>query len=316
MVKRMGKIWTMGELLVEVMRPEEDMEFYEPLTFKGPYPSGSSGIFIRSAAKMGADAGIISGVGKDDFGKCILDRLKTDGVDVSYVLESEKSSTGTAFVMYYSNGDRKFIFHWDNTPAVEAKAPDVSKMGEVSFFHMMGCALTSSKAYAKEIVKTMHAMRGHGAKISFDPNIRLEHMKEESDYDIIKEAFRFSNIFMPGLSELKLFTGEEDAEQGVKKCFENPNMEILVLKNGSKGSTIYTRDTNFTVPVYPVKTLDATGAGDSFDGAFIASLSLGRSIEEAAKAGAAAGALNAAAFGPMGGDISPENVAKMIAENA
>ena len=38
----MGKVWTMGELLVEVMRPEENMEFHEPLTFKGPYASGSS----------------------------------------------------------------------------------------------------------------------------------------------------------------------------------------------------------------------------------------------------------------------------------
>ena len=117
----MGKVWTMGELLVEVMRPEENMEFHESLTFKGPYASGSSGIFIRTAARMGAEAGIISGVGKDGFGKCILDHLKADGVDVSYVLESERGSTGVAFVMYYSNGDRKFIFHWDHTPAVEAK---------------------------------------------------------------------------------------------------------------------------------------------------------------------------------------------------
>ena len=85
----MGKVWTMGELLVEVMRPEENMEFHEPLTFKGPYASGSSGIFIRTAARMGAEAGIISGVGKDGFGKCVLDHLKADGVDVSYVLESE-----------------------------------------------------------------------------------------------------------------------------------------------------------------------------------------------------------------------------------
>lgn len=312
----MGKVWTMGELLVEVMRPEEDMEFSEPLTFKGPYASGSSGIFIRTVARMGAEAGIISGVGKDGFGECILNHLKADGVDVSYVLESERGSTGVAFVMYYSNGDRKFIFHWDNTPAVEAKMPDVSKMGEVGFFHMMGCALTSSKLYAKEIVKTMHAMKEKGAKISFDPNIREEHIKEAEDYAVIQEVVKATNVFMPGVSELRMLTGEEEIEKAVQKCFAYPEMEIVVLKNGSKGSTIYTRDTKFDVGAYPVEALDATGAGDSFDGAFIASLALGRSLEEAAKAGAAAGALNAAAFGPMEGDISPETVAEMIAKNA
>lgn len=65
-----------------------------------------------------------------------------------------------------------------------------------------------------------------------------------------------------------------------------------------------------------MEALDATGAGDSFDGAFIASLALGRSLEDAAKAGAAAGALNAAAFGPMEGDITPQTVADMIAKNS
>ena len=312
----MGKVWTMGELLVEVMRPEENMEFSKPLTFRGPYASGSSGIFIRTAARMGAEAGIISGVGKDGFGKCILDHLKADGVDVSHVLESEKGSTGVAFVMYYSNGEREFIFHWDHTPAVEAKMPDVSTLGDTSYFHMMGCALTSSKLYAKEIVKTMHAMKERGVKISFDPNIRVEHMKEAEDYAIIQEVVNATNVFMPGVSELKLVTGEEDIDKAVEKCFSYPQMETVVLKNGSKGSTIYTRDTVIKADAYPVEAVDATGAGDSFDGAFIASLALGRTLEEAAKAGAAAGALNAAAFGPMEGDISPETVADMIAQHA
>ena len=310
----MGKIWTMGELLVEVMRPEEDMEFYLPLTFKGPYASGSSGIFIRTAARMGAEAGIISGVGKDDFGKCILDHLRADGVDVSHVLTSSRSSTGVAFVMYHSNGDRKFIFHWDNTPAVEAKMPELSELGDVSFFHMMGCALTSRKVYAKESIKTMHGLKERGAKISFDPNIREEHMKEPGDYAIIQEVMASTNVFMPGVAELKLVTGEDDVEQAVKKCFEYPQMDIIALKNGSKGSTVYTRERRIDVGAYRVKALDATGAGDSFDGAFLASLALGRTLEEAAKAGAAAGALNAAAFGPMEGDISPETVAEMIAK--
>ena len=61
--------------------------------------------------------------------------------------------------------------------------------------------------------------------------------------------------------------------------------------------------------------MDATGAGDSFDAAFICGLVQGKSLKEAAQMGAAAGALNAAAFGPMEGDISPETVKNMIREN-
>ena len=61
--------------------------------------------------------------------------------------------------------------------------------------------------------------------------------------------------------------------------------------------------------------LDATGAGDSYDAAFICGLAEGKTLKGAAQMGAAAGALNAAAFGPMEGNISRATVEKMIADN-
>ena len=67
--------------------------------------------------------------------------------------------------------------------------------------------------------------------------------------------------------------------------------------------------------VYKVTQLDPTGAGDSYDAGFICGLAEGKSLKDAARIGAAAGALNAAAFGPMEGDISPATVAKMIRES-
>ena len=70
-----------------------------------------------------------------------------------------------------------------------------------------------------------------------------------------------------------------------------------------------------TMGVYKVEQEDATGAGDSLDAAFICGLAQGRSLKEAAQMGAAAGALNAAAFGPMEGKISPETVREMIENN-
>ena len=108
----MAEIVIMGELLVEIMRAEEDVQLYETgKYFRGPFPSGAPGIFISTAARLGHSAAIISGVGNDDFGKNILDRLKEVGVDCSRVLVSDEASTGAAFVTYFKNGDRKFIFH-------------------------------------------------------------------------------------------------------------------------------------------------------------------------------------------------------------
>ncbi len=311
----MAEIWTMGELLVEIMREKEGSQLYDIDTFRGPFPSGAPGIFISTVARLGHRAGIIGGVGKDDFGKAILDRLKKDGVDCQFVLESTSNSTGVAFVTYFEDGSRKFIFHMGNTPAVEPKAPETDALTGSKYFHIMGCSLTANKEFTIEIIKTMERMKQAGAKITFDPNIRLELIKNQSELQVINQILQETNIFMPGVEELLLITGETEIEAAVQKCFQNQELEILTLKKGSKGCTIYTRNERTEMGVYPVKTVDATGAGDSFDGAFICGLAEGKTVKEAAKMAAAAGALNAAAFGPMEGKISPENMKKIIAEN-
>jgi sugar/nucleoside kinase (ribokinase family) len=311
----MAEVWVMGEMLVEVMRTMKDVDLYQADLFKGPYPSGAPAIFIDTVARLGHSAGIIGGVGKDDFGKCLLDRLKGDGVDCSNVLESEERSTGVAFVTYFSDGSRKFLYHIGNTPAVEAKAPNVEKMKDAKYFHIMGCSLMANPYFAQEILKTMHGLKSQGTKISFDPNIRRELLRDQSVFEVVNEVVQNSSVFLPGVEELLLITGENTIKEAVAKCFKNKVLEILALKNGSKGCTIYTRTEVFDMGVYPVEAVDATGAGDSFDGAFICGLLEGKDIEDIAKMAAAAGALNTAAFGPMEGKITVDTVKDMIEKN-
>ncbi len=78
----MPSIWTMGEILVEIMRPYgRGCRSTGSGEFLGPFPSGAPAIFIDTVARLGHAAGIIGGVGADDFRRCVLDRLQADGVD-------------------------------------------------------------------------------------------------------------------------------------------------------------------------------------------------------------------------------------------
>lgn len=311
----MAEVWTMGEMLVEIMREKEDVPLNIPGVFKGPYPSGAPAIFIDTVARLGGSAGIIGGVGRDDFGRNVLERLKQDGVDVRQVLQSDRNSTGVAFVTYFSDGSRKFIFHMGNTPAVEAKQPAENVFAGIKYFHIMGCSLMAKKEFAEEIIGTMKLAVQKGAKVSFDPNIRKELLKDDSVGELVDEVLKHTNVFLPGVEELLGVTGAKTVEAAVGQCFENQKLEILALKNGSRGSTIYTRKETVHMGVYPVRQQDATGAGDCFDGAFISGLLMGKSIKETAQMAAAAGALNAAAFGPMEGAISQEAVKQVINAN-
>ena len=116
-------IWTMGEILVEIMRPRAGVSLNELGEFLGPFPSGAPAIFIDTVARLGHHAGIIGGVAEDDFGRCVLDRLSADGVDVRYVKRIPYMATAVAFVTYFEDGSRKFIFHIDGTPAVMITFP-------------------------------------------------------------------------------------------------------------------------------------------------------------------------------------------------
>lgn len=315
----MAEIWTMGETLVEIMRTEEDKPLNQTELFRGPFPSGSSAIMISTAARLGHSCGIISGVGKDGFGECMLNRLKKDGVDISRVLVDPDESTACAFVSYDHNGDRKYLFHWDSTPATEALMPDVTEpsLKEAKFMHVMGCALTAKLSYGWEIVKTVKAMRAQGTKISFDPNVRIEHLtnpkKKKESFAIIHAILEETNIYEPGTDELLMLSGKNSVEEAVEKCFQNENLEILVLKMGSKGCRIYQKGKEpFEQPPYRVHSVDPTGAGDSFDGAFLSALTEGKPVQECAEIAAAAGALNVMEFGPMEGKINQDNIYAMI----
>ena len=311
----MAEILTMGELIVEIMRPKEDMPLDMAGTFLGPFPSGAPAIFIDTAARLGHSAAIIGGVGDDDFGRCLVNRLKKDGVDCSNVLISSKGSTGCAFVNYFHDGSRKFIFHMDNTPAVIAKPLDEKSLVGTKYFHIMGCSLMANLQFGQNILKTMHNAKSIGAKVSFDPNIRSELIKDDSCLSIIQEVLSNASIFLPGVSELMMVTGQSSLQDAIKTCFEYPNLEILVIKNGSKGCIVYTRKENFQMGVFPITPVDATGAGDSFDATFLCSLLEGKTIKDCAIRASAAAALNTLAFGPMEGNISPNTIENLIKES-
>jgi sugar/nucleoside kinase (ribokinase family) len=308
----MSEVWTMGEMLVEIMRPRAGMELYAPGEFIGPFPSGAPAIFIDAVARLGHSAGIFGGVGADDFGKCILDRLQKDGVDTRYVYEDESGSTAVAFVTYFEDGSRKFIYHIGNTPAVKVKEFSLQDIQNPRFFHIMGCSLMASDAFKTKILETAFAFANAGAKISFDPNIRAELLMGRDVDTIVGAVLKNCSVIMPGIEELKMLTGAEDIETGITRLFRYEKMEMIALKRGSRGATLYTRKEKVDCPSFPVRQVDPTGAGDCFDAALLCGILEGRPLKEIGCMANAAGALNVMGFGPMEGDISVTAVEDMM----
>jgi len=312
----MSEVWTMGELLVEIMRPHAGMTLHEIGEFRGPFPSGATGIFIDTVARLGHSAAVISGVGEDDFGRCVLDRFRTDGVCTDFVEVIANKSTGVAFVTYFEDGSRRFIYHWDGTPAVMAQTPAVEKIRGTGcrFFHVMGCSLMANEEFRHRVFQTVELFASEGARITFDPNIRVELLAGRTFAAIAGPILRHCSILFPGENELRLLSGCTDERSAVRTLFDRYPLEMIVLKRGSRGCSVYTPEQEVAIPAFTIREVDPTGAGDCFDAGFICGQLEGRSSFESARLAAAAGALNAMAFGPMEGEITKGSIAAMLKE--
>jgi sugar/nucleoside kinase (ribokinase family) len=306
------EILTIGEMLVEIMRPRAGMPLHEAGEFLGPYPSGAPTIFIDTVARLGHTSAIIGAVAEDDFGRCLTERLSTDGVDLKYVQIIPHRATAVAFVTYFEDGSRKFIFHIDGTPAVMARFYESAISERPKFFHVMGCSLMANDAFRAEIFEAVKHFHALGARISFDPNIRPELLGDRSLMEVIGPVLKRAAILIPGEAELRLIGGHAEIEPSIERLFKNPTLEMILLKRGRNGARIYTRETMIETPAYRVTEVDPTGAGDCFDAGFLCGLLEGRPLVECGRIAAAAGALNASAFGPMEGKISPESVRELI----
>lgn len=308
----MAEIWTMGELLVEVMRPEADMPFDRTDRFLGPFPSGAPAICIDTVARLGVKAGMIGGIGDDGFGLNIHRRLESDGVDCRYVGTLE-GSTGVAFISYSSDGAREYIFHIKDTPAVKVKKPSDLQVGNSGYFHLMGCSLFMDPHFTEEILATMQDFIKRGFKVSFDPNIRTELLHGNIMSQVIAPVLEQCSILLPGRDELLLLSGESTIDEAGAFLFSTyPKLSIIAMKLGDKGCRILTREEDFPLRAPKVEEVDPTGAGDCFDAGFLSVLCEGGSLKEAALTASAVGALNVKAFGPMEGHITKEAVSNMI----
>jgi len=296
------RIACIGDLLVEIMRPEVGDRLDVPGVFLGPFPSGASGIFIDAAARLGLESLFIGAVGNDDFGNLIRKRLQDDGVDTSHITVKENYATGVAFVTYFDDGSRKFIFHLANAATGQIYKEDFNPgyLSDLSYLHVIGSTLSTNDNCAEACLQAMEYTLQNGGKISFDPNFRPELINEEEVKNFFEPVIRKSHIVFPTEEEIRVLTGNNDLDQACEKLL-TLGPEIVVIKQGSLGSSVYTKNEKHSVAAFDVTEIDPTGAGDCYCAGFLTGLLKGLSLQETAKFANAVGALAVTKKGPMEG---------------
>ncbi|MGH9105352.1 MAG: PfkB family carbohydrate kinase [Acidimicrobiales bacterium] len=295
------KVATIGEILVEVMAVERGRGFLEPLTLKGPFPSGAPTIFIDQVAKLGQPCAIVSCVGDDDFGRLNISRLEHDGVDTAAVEVLAGEVTGSAFVRYGERGGRDFVFNVARSASGRIRSNEASMrvIAGCQHLHISGSTL-ASEGPARFVLSAAEQLKARGGTVSFDPNVRVELARDPVVLAKLKAALAYTDVFLPSGPELTLLTVAED-EQGAMEELVGHGVTCVAVKRGAQGSTWHEKGHSFSVPSFVVAEVDPTGAGDCFDAAFVTCWLRGKSPRETLELANAAGARAVGVLGPMEG---------------
>ncbi|MDD2862304.1 MAG: sugar kinase [Acidiphilium sp.] len=296
-----GMILTMGEILVDILAEDRGQGFHEPGRLLGPFPGGAPATFIAQAARLGADAGIISCVGDDDFGWLCIDRLKREGVDVSAVRVDPDQVTASAFVRYREDGDRDFVFNLKRSAAGQICIDAVARgmLAQCAHFHIMGTSLFSFHII-DEMKKAIELAKANGAVISFDPNIRKEMLMIPEMRAGLEFMLGYTDIFMPSGGEILLPTEAKSERAAIEELLDI-GIRMIVIKRSRKGVSFRSRTESFDLPAFPIEEADPTGAGDCFGAAFVTCLLNGMPTREALTYANAAGAQAVSRKGGMEG---------------
>jgi sugar/nucleoside kinase (ribokinase family) len=304
-------IVTIGGMLCEIMRKELDKPLDAAADFTGPYPSGDTPIMLNAAARLGARTAMIGVVGNDGFGRCITNRLEENGVDCSMVRIHPDAATGVAFVCYYSDGSRNFLYHVHHAAPgmMSPEDVDLEKLKGTRWMHITGFTMSIGKGSAEAVYKIIRELTPDTG-ISFDPNIRAEALGVEKIKELCRPVIERASLIFPSRSEAKMLTGASTDDGGCRLWAAQG--KLVVLKNGEAGSRIYDGDRVVDVPSFPVDEIDPTGAGDTFCGAFLTALCEGKKIEECGRFANAAGAMSVRKKGPMEGAPSRKELEEFL----
>jgi len=310
------KVITIGEVLVEVMRKDLDEPLDRPGDFVGPFPSGAPAIFADAVSKLGAASGIVGGIGDDRFGQCLQKRLESDGVDLSCLKVVDELPTGDAFVSYFSDGSREFLFHMNNAAAGTIGKDDISKdyVRNADMLHINGSSLAMGADMRRACYEGVKIASEVGVKISFDPNLRTELLGIEETREICGPVLDSCDLLIPGSDELAGIIGGDSEKERAESAMSN-GVELVAVKDGSKGCRMYSQAGTSTREALEVKEVDPTGAGDAFSAATAVGWLEGMEIGRLSLFANTVGAIVVRQKGPMEGLRSREWVDELVTDH-
>ncbi|KXF75894.1 2-dehydro-3-deoxygluconokinase [Paramesorhizobium deserti] len=252
-----------------------------------------------AAARQGASVGYVTALGADAFGDEFLKLWHEEKVDASRVIRDGGAHTGVYFV---SHGPEGHVFSYLRAGSAASRlspaALPMDYIGSAKYLHLSGISQAISATACDAVFAAIEEARANGVRISYDTNLRLKLWPLARARAISHATIPLCDVIFPSLEDATVLT-ELDEPQAIVDFYLRLGVPLVVLKLGPEGALVATGDGRWRVKGIAVETVDATGAGDTFDGAFLSMLVLGEGPLEAAGYANAAAALSTCGYGAV-----------------
>lgn len=252
-----------------------------------------------AAARQGARAGMVAALGDDGHGRLFLDLWADEGVAADLVRFDPAAPTGVYFVSHGPDGHR-FDFLRRGSAASRMGPADLplEAIGRCRILHLSAISLAISDAACDAGFAAMRAARAGGSRVSFDCNLRRQLWGLDRARAVVSEALRHADVALPSVDDLAALIGTDDVDAQAAFCLKR-GAAVVAVKRGALGVRVFWDGRAADVPAHPVRPVDATGAGDCFDGAFLARMLAGDAPDAAAAYAGVAAALSTTGYGAV-----------------
>jgi len=259
----MSDLLAIGEALVELNQPRNGAPFVQGF-------GGDTSNAMIAAARLGADAAYFTAVGADRFGQALTELWLNEGVDASRIVVNGGAHTGLYFVTHGAKG-HEFSYMRAGSAASRISETDLpnGRIRATKILHVSGISQAISSSAADAVFAAIDIARDAKRLVSYDPNLRLKLWPLRRARAITHESMRSCDIALPGLDDGQALTDRSDPD-AIVDFYLRLGAPVVVLKLGKEGAIAATGKRRERIAGYPVAAVDATGAGDCFDGAFLA----------------------------------------------
>lgn len=276
----MARIVCIGEAMLELSRSGEDWRL------------GYGGDTLNTAihlARAGHDVAYLTALGCDPLSVNVKPQWAAEGLDTSLILDHPTRSTGLYAINTDAAGERSFTYWRDTSAAREMFAlPGIeialaaAEQADLIAYSLITLAILPPEA-REQLFALCQRVRARGGKVAFDGNYRPRLWGSAAEACAARDqAIVCADIGLPTLEDERLLSGEITAD-AVSHHWLTLGCPETIVKLGADGARL----PNGTIfpPPEVLQPVDTSGAGDAFNGGYLAARMDGASVEDAVLSG-------------------------------